>query len=282
MGAIIDGKAVTAVFTQPRIDGSFPSGLAEYLNAISLRRPVLLFAFAPKAAGTFLRSAAIDAVGGQLVRISHALGGRDTQPYLPVFINYYLGGVCDGPLVAHAHMQALPANRHLLEILGIRPIIMLRSITDMLASYWDMLAESPEARAEGLNCLIPDAFADFSSTQKADFMIDMIAPWYVSYFATWLTFKKEEPQDVCVLRFADFVKDPAKVLETALKHAELSRTRAQCQHALDGAWKGRGGLRFNKGTSGRGEAYFSPAHRERLARLLSFHPVLAEYVAELL
>src|SRR5512142_2595369 len=72
MGAIIDGKAVTAVFTQPRIDGSFPSGLAEYLNAISLRRPVLLFAFAPKAAGTFLRSAAIDAVGGQLVRIGHA------------------------------------------------------------------------------------------------------------------------------------------------------------------------------------------------------------------
>lgn len=282
MAATIDGKAVTAVFTQPRIDGSFPSGLAEYLNAISLRRPVLLFAFAPKAAGTFLRSAAIDAVGGQLVRISHALGGRDTQPYLPVLVHYYLGGVCDGPLVAHAHMQALSANRHLLEILGIRSIIMLRSIPDMLASYWDMLTESAEARAEGLNCIIPDEFPDFSDAQKADFMIGMIAPWYVSYFATWLTYKKEEPLDVCVLRFADFVKDPAAVLETALKHAELSRTRAQCQYALDGAWKGRGELRFNKGTEGRGKEYFSPAHLERLARMMSFHPILADHAAELL
>jgi hypothetical protein len=282
MAATIDGKAVTAVFTQPRFDGSYPSGLAEYLNAISLRRPVLMFAFAPKAAGTFLRSAAIDAVGGQLVRITHAQGGRDAQPYLPVFVHYYLGGVCDGTLVAHVHMQALPANRYLLEILGIRPIIMLRSIPDMLASYWDMLAESAEARAEGLNCVIPDGFPDFSDAQKADFMIDMIAPWYVSYFATWLAYKKEEPLDVCVLRFADFVKDPAAVLETAVQHADIPRSRAQCQAALDGAWKGRGELRFNKGTEGRGKDYFSPAHLERLARMMSFHPVLAEYAAELL
>jgi hypothetical protein len=282
MGAIIDGKAVTAVFTQPRFDGSFPSGLAEYLNAISHRRPVLLFAFAPKAAGTFLRTAAIEAVGGQLVRVTHAQGGRDAQPYLPVFINYYLGGICDGPLVAHVHMQALSANRHFLEVLGIRPVIMLRSIPDMLASYWDMLTESPEARAEGLNCVIPDGFPDFSDARKADFMIDMIAPWYASYFATWLQYVKDEPIDVCLLRYADFVKDPAAALETALAHADLSRTRAQCQAALDNAWQGRGELRFNNGTPGRGKDYFSPAHLERLARMLSFHPVLAEYTAELL
>jgi|SRR6185312_10084852 hypothetical protein len=282
MGAIIDGKAVTAVFTQPRFDGSFPSGLAEYLNALAHRRPVLLFAFAPKAAGTFLRSAAIEAVDGQLVRITHAQGGRDAQPYLPVFVNYYLGGVCDGVLVAHVHMQALPANRHFLEILGIRPIIMLRSISDMLASYWDMLTDSPEARAEGLNCIIPDGFPDLSDAQKADFMIDMIAPWYVSYFATWLDYLQKEPEDICLLRYSDFVKDPAAVLATALNHADLGRTREQCQAALDNAWKGRGELRFNKGTSGRGETYFSPAHRDRLSAMLSFYPVLAQYAAELL
>jgi hypothetical protein len=282
MAATIDGKAITAVFTQPRFDGRFPSGLAEYLHAISLRRPVLLFAFAPKAAGTFLRSAAIEAVGGQLVRITYAQGGRDAQPYLPVFINYYLGGICDGPLVAHVHMQALMANRYFFEVLGIRPIIMLRAIPDMLASYWDMLTQSPEARAEGLNCLIPDAFPQFTDAQKADFMIDMIAPWYVGYFATWLSWAQSDPEDICVLRYADFKSDPAAVLEKALRHADLPRSRAQCQRALDNAWNDRGNLRFNKGTAGRGKDYFSPAHRERLARLLAFHPILAEYSQELL
>lgn len=282
MDATIDGKAISAVFTQPRFDGSFTSGHAEYLNALSARRPVLFFAFAPKAAGTFLRSAAIAATGGQLVRVTHAGGGRDAQPYLPVFVHYYLGGVCDAPLVAHAHMQALPANRHFLEVLGIRPIIMLRSIPDMLASYWDMLAQSAEARAEGLNCAIPDGFCEYGEKEKSDFMIDMIAPWYVSYFATWLDYLREEPRDICVLRYGDFVKDPAQILHTALEHAELSCTRAQCEAALDASWKEREALRFNKGEQGRGKAYFSPGQLARLSRMVSFHPVLTPYTAELL
>ena len=282
MAATIDGKAVTAVFTQPRFDGSFPSGLAEYLNAISARRQVLLFAFAPKAAGTFLRSAAIEAIHGQLVRVTHAQGGRDAQPYLPVFIHYYLGGVSDGPLVSHVHMQALPGNRHFLEILGIRPIVMLRPIPDMLASYWDMLTESAEARAEGLNCLIPENFPAFSDARKADFMIDLIAPWYVSYFATWMKWIAEEPGEVCLLRYADFKSDPAASLETALRHAGFSRTRAQCQHALDKVWQQKEKMRFNKGVAGRGKTYFAPEHIARLTQMLSFHSVLDDWRAELL
>jgi hypothetical protein len=87
-------------------------------------------------------------------------------------------------MVAHMHMQALPANRRFLEVFGIRPVIMLRPIPNMLASYWDMLAASEEARGEGLNCSIPAEFPEFSPAGKADFMIDTIAPWYVGYFAT--------------------------------------------------------------------------------------------------
>ena len=163
----IDSRAIDAAFAQPDSDGRFSGVFADYLRGLGMRRPVLFFAFAPKAAGTFLRSAAIDAVGGQLVRVVHAQGGRDAQPYMPIFLNYYLGGLCEGPLVAHAHMQALPANRRFLEAFGIKPIIMLRPIADMLASYWDMLMQSAEARAEGLNCPIPETFTDFDSVEKS-------------------------------------------------------------------------------------------------------------------
>jgi hypothetical protein len=269
-----DSDAINAAFSQPDYDGRFSGAFADYLRALGTRRPVLLFAFAPKAAGTFLRSAAIEAVGGQLVRVVHAQGGRDAQPYLPIFIAYYQGGLCEGPLVAHLHMQALPANRHFLEALGIRPIIMLRPIPDMLASYWDMLAASEEARAEGLNCPIPAEFPEFGKGEKADFMIDMIAPWYVGYFATWLDFARERPEDVCVLNYAEFTADPAAVLQRALSHADLPRSRDACQAALDLAWKDRGNLRFNKGAAGRGRTYFSPAHIARLSRMLRYHPVL--------
>src|SRR6201996_3749305 len=111
MQPAFDSRAISAAFAQPDSDGHFAGLFSDYLRGLGMKRPVLFFAFAPKVAGTFLRTAAIEAVGGSLVRIAHANGGRDAQPYLPIFLNYYLGGLCDGPLVAHVHMQALPANR---------------------------------------------------------------------------------------------------------------------------------------------------------------------------
>ena len=282
MHATLDSRAIDAAFAQPDSDGKFTGVFGDYLRGLGMKRPVLFFAFAPKVAGTFLRTAAIDAVGGSLVRVVHANGGRDAQPYLPVFINYFLGGMCEGPLVAHAHMQALPANRHFLEAFGIKPVIMLRPLADMLASYWDMLAASAQARADGINCPIPEAFVSFTAEQKAGFMIDMIAPWYVHYFATWRDYARARPDDVCVLRYADFVADPAHILETALDHAELTRSRFVCQAALDEAWKDRAALRFNQGKAGRGAAYFSEAQQQRLAHLLDYHPALNDWRGELL
>jgi hypothetical protein len=145
-----------------------------------------------------------------------------------------------------------------------------------------MLAGSARARAEGLNCPIPDGFPAFDDARKADFMVDMIAPWYVHYFATWCGYAHAKPHDVCVLRYADFAADPAHVLETALDHADLTRSRFVCQAALDAAWKDRAALRFNKGVTGRGREYFSDAHHERLARMLAYHPVLDRWRDELL
>ena len=282
MNPALDGRAIEAAFAQPDSDGNFTGLFADYLQSLGMKRPVLFFAFAPKAAGTFLRSAAIEAVGGQLVRIVHAQGGRDAQPYMPIFINYFLGGLCDGPLVAHAHMQALPANRKFLEAFGIKPIIMLRSLPDMLASYWDMLAVSAQARADGLNCPIPDAFPSFSDEQKAGFMIDMIAPWYVHYFATWRDYARVKPDDVCLLHYADLLSDPAHVLETALDHADLTRSPLVCRRALDDTWKDRAALRFNKGITGRGHEYFSNAHRQRLMRMLDYYPAFSDWRDKLL
>ena len=146
--------------------------------------------------------------GGRLIRFTHAQGGRDGTPYLPTFIAAYLDAQ-KPPSVGHLHMQALPANRHFIDMFGLKPVIMLRDIPDMLASYWDMLDTDPVARADGLNCPIPDDFVSLSREEKADFMIDVVAPWYMSYFATWKTFHDDAPETVCVLRYDEFQDDPA-------------------------------------------------------------------------
>jgi len=277
-----DEMAIGAAFSQPESDGTFSGKFADYLRHIAGRRRIVMFAFPPKAAGTFLRSAAIVAVDGQLRRVVHAQGGRDAQPYLPMFIAYYLGGLGEAPLVTHVHMQALPANRNFIEVLDLKPIAMLRSIPDMLASYWDMLEQDETARREGLNCSIPEFFPSMPRTDKADFLIDILGPWYAGYFATWLDYAAQAPERVLLLHYSEFVRAPAATLARCLTHAGIPQTDVLCRSAVDEIWEERAQFRFNHGEERRGRAYFSWRHFDRLARMLSYYPIEPEQQAELL
>jgi hypothetical protein len=275
MPIFLDPKATNAAYAQPRNDGSFPPEFEAYLNELGESRPSVVLAFAPKAAGTFLRTAATDAVDGQLVRTVHAHGGRDASFYLPTFLLYYAGNFPAKPLVTHVHMQALPGNRHFISALRLRPAIMLRAIPDMLASYADMLEPDPLSPENWLNIRVPISYPSLENEAKADFLVDMMGPWYASYFATWVDFAAQAPGQVLVLNYEDFRADPVTALEKLLDHSRLSRSRQQCQDALDGVWKERGRYRYNQGVSGRGAIRFNPAQLARLRRQVDFYPVLA-------
>jgi hypothetical protein len=275
-------QLANAAFTPANCDGSFPPDLNDYLNDLGALRRSVVLAFAPKAAGTYLRSAAVAAVSGVLVRTVHAQGGRDASFYLPTFLLYFVGHFPTRPLVTHVHMQALPANRHLIEALGLKPIIMIRAIPDMLASYADMLDGDPLSPDNWLNVRLPPNYAVLSPEARSDFLVDMVGPWYASYFATWMEYAQEAPDQVCVLDYDSFRADPAATLETLLAHAGLPRDREQCQVALDAVWDNRADFRFNKGVSGRGAKRFTCEQIARLEKQLDFYPGLAGMKARLI
>jgi hypothetical protein len=278
----LDQTAIEAVFDVPDNDGLFSASQQSYFRALGARRPAVFLAFPPKAAGTFLRQAVIGLTGGDLVRIVHAQGGRDAQPYLPTFLAYFHGGVCKGPMVSHVHMQALPSNVHFVEAFDLRPVIMVRSIPDMLASYCDMLDREPGALRQGLNGVVPLGWPALSRARKADFLIDMLAPWYVNFFATWFDYAARAQDRVLVLRYGDFLAAPAPALQTLLAHSRLPVSLEACEDVLEDIWFVRDTLRFNHGKEGRGADYFSPAHLAQLERLMSHHPVLDGHQADLL
>ena len=275
-------ESLAAVFVQPYPDGHFEGAAAAHLRALGAKRRCVVLAFPPKAAGTFFRAAIIDAVDGQLVRTAHALGGRDATPYLPTFISYFSGNLAAEPMVAHMHMQALPANLNFLEAFDIRPVVMTRNIPDMLASYWDMLESDPQARMDGLNCLIPENFIEMSLGMKADFLVDILGPWYASFFASWFCYAARRPERVCILRYREFREKPVETLMRAVAHAGLARPREVCRAAFDAAWDARRECRFNKGEEGRGARYFTPEHIARLRRMLGAYSNLAPHMDELL
>jgi hypothetical protein len=275
MSLRLDERLANAAFSSPNCDGSFTPDFADYLNGLGAMRRSVVLAFAPKAAGTFLRTAAIAAIGGALVRTVHAQGGRDASFYLPTFLLYYAGNYPPRPLVTHVHMQALPANRHFMNALDLKPIIMVRAIPDMLASYADMLETNAQAPDNWLNIRLPQNYTALGQEAKNDFLIDMIGPWYASYFATWLEYAGEEQGRVCILDYDRFAAEPVAALETLLAHAGLSRPREVCQAGLDAAWESRADIRFNQGVSGRGHARFTPQQIARLEKQLDYYPNLS-------
>jgi hypothetical protein len=277
----LDRQAQESLFDLPTNDGAYSSEQLSYLQSLGARRPAIMMAFPPKAAGTFLRAAVVAATGGDVLRVVYAQSSRDAQLYLPTLMGYYLGGFCTGPMVVHVHMQAFPANISLLEALGIRPVIMLRSIADMLASYWDMLDRST-APNQGINCTIPPDFRTMDAARKADFMVDVIAPWYAGYYATWLDYAERAGDRVCVLEYASLLTDPAGTLKRLLDHAGTPRPLSDCRKAIDTVWPDRANLRFNKGLEGRSHEYFSFAHLERIGKLLSYYPSTTSMRADLI
>lgn len=282
MSSRFKDRLANAAFAPPNCDGSFEPEFAAYLKELGETRPSIVLAFAPKAAGTFLRAACVAAVRGAFVRTVHAQGGRDASFYLPTFLLYYAGGFPSRPLVTHVHMQALPANRHFMDTLGLKPAIMVRSIPDMLASYGDMLDQDPHSPDNWLNFRLPPHYAELSAEAKGDFLIDMAGPWYVSYFATWMEYAAEAPECVLVLDYEDFTADPLATLEQVLAHSGLERPREVCQAALEAVWEQRGEYRFNEGVSGRGRKRFTAEQIARLERRLDFYPNLVRMKAKLI
>jgi hypothetical protein len=281
MSAIIDSNAIQAIFSRPLTDGSFEPAVRNYLQAVGARRPMLLLAFAPKCAGTYFRQAAIHVTNGQLVRMCHAQGGRDGTLYLPNVLACCLDDKAPAT-ITHLHMQAFDANRNFIEAVGLKPVIMIRDLADMLASFLDMLEVDPVARAEGLNCQIPSNFCGLDRNDKLDFMIDVIAPWYASYFATWKGFADAAPDQVCVLQYRDLCNNPGETLYKALTHAGFVTTKFQCRKSVELIWEERKIYRFNRGVSGRGRDYFSRLHFARLQKLLSYYPQLSGWLPDLL
>lgn len=282
MAFIFDIETAKAAFSLPRNDGCFSPDLADYLLELGESRPSVVLAFAPKAAGTYLRSAAIVATGGHLVRTVHAQGGRDASFYLPTFLLYYTAGIPARPLVTHVHMQALPANQYFITALDLKPVLMMRPIPDMLASYLDMLEGDPLSSDNWLNIEVPANYAALDDGAKADFMIDLMAPWYASYFSTWLSFTRAHPDRMLWLDYDGFRTDPVNALQSLLSHSGFARSRHECETALAAVWDERASFRFNQGISGRGRNRFTPAQIGRLKRLLAYYPELDGHTDQLI
>lgn len=276
---------VQLIFAQPTAHGDFPPELVRQVAQIRNKKPYLFLAFPPKCGGTFIRDVLGKAVGAGLTRPGHSFGGRDVSPYLPTFALQTLSPTGPAAFMTHAHMIAYYANVQTLSLFGIKPVVMKRSIPDMLRSFYDQFQrESYNPDGSVSRTLFCGVYGgtrqpQLSEAEKKDFFIHHQAPWYIQFYASWYGAAREGLLPVHWTSYEVFRQDPQGVITEILRFYGLSSRAHLVPDLLKQAEENKARLRFNKGVPGRGAEFFEPRHIAHLHKLAAGYPEV-DFVGE--
>jgi hypothetical protein len=207
------------------------------------RHHVLVSSF-PKSASTFLHEVLTGATGFR-THLLHATGQdneRNIEPHrVPLFMARHT--------VSQEHMRATRRNTELLRRMGVRPVVLVRNLFDVLVSSGD------HAVSEGAVGPVSHAPPDLPSwppDRRLDYLARMAAAWYLSLYASWIDASKE--LDVLWITYDEVVSDTAHTARRVLEHSGVEADDEAIRTALARVDPKR--TRFNKGVAGRGAQAF--------------------------
>ena len=117
---------------------------------------------------------------------------------------------------------------------------------------------------------VDQSFLALPEQRQFDFLVDLVVPWYLNFFATWFEGKRRGEVDYCWVSYEKLVQDPAATLKRILDYVGESRTDADVDAALQIASKSP--TRLNVGRMGRGKEVLTERQQARIRELRDFYP----------
>jgi hypothetical protein len=149
--------------------------------------------------------------------------------------------------VSHQHVKATVRNLALAKEHGIRPVVLVRNIFDVVPFIMDHLHK--ESRIFPTS-FVPAEFFNWNHFEQETFVVRMIMPWYFSFLVSWHEAQGQLP--ILWLSYERLFRDQRSVLrelcefwQYPVRAAEVDSAMARVQ-----GWD----TRFNKGLSGRGRS----------------------------
>jgi hypothetical protein len=168
------------------------------------------------------------------------------------------------PVVTQQHCRATEANVQMMQGFGIRPIVLIRSIPDVVSSLYDFYEAGATA-----NTFFAPFWPQLSQSERIDLIIDHVVPWYLAFYASWVAVDQARRLEVLWLRYREMVADkPAAIARVATFYG-ISAPPPKIIAAIAAAEADRTGTRFNKGVVGRGAGLLSDGQKARIGRLAS-------------
>jgi len=224
-----------------------------WLSRLSYKQPLFIACF-PKSGSTFLASLLSLATGFSRRDVLVSFGQRDQD-------------ICEHKLrrlsrraVIQQHVKATDYNVELMHKYGIRPIVLVRNIFDVVVSLDDHLRREDHRMPTGF---VHREYMTMDFDQRIEYLIRVHLPWYFNFFMSWR--EAAEGLQAYPMTYEHMFANVRETLEEILGFCQISVSQQQITTALDRVR--HSDTRLNCGVSGRGESILSSHHKAAIREL---------------
>ena len=235
-----------------------PFDLARYAltGALSCNHHHLLVACMPKSGSTFLSAALANLPGFQGIGLTPGYGRREQELDTLSMLFYHRTNY-----VAQQHVRYSGSMEVWRQSLGIKPIVLVRDIFDVIPSLRDHFRREDTVGPMGY---VTQEMVGWEDSKLDYFIATMLIPWYFNFYRSWL-----DCENMLMVRYEDINADPASVVGRIVDHYGLGFSRETIESAVN---KAQGGLtRKNQAIVGRGQN-LSEEVKARIYEMADFYP----------
>lgn len=162
--------------------------------------------------------------------------------------------------VVQQHAKATIANISILREFGIRPIVHVRNLFDVVVALRDhMYNEIPYTPTGHVH----REFWQLTQREQFDYLIQIHLPWYFNFLVSWHEIKEEI--SLISTSYEELFGSPAATLRRLADFYRLDVDDAAIARALH--YASHQNTRLNKGVSGRGQQMLTADQRDTVRRL---------------
>lgn len=214
-------------------------------------RRLLFIACFPKSGSTYLMRLLCEITGFPRAILVQYMGPNE-QDFLKTALEQWR--FRDG--VVQQHMKATHYNLALLKQYGIRPVILVRNIYDVIISLCDHIDNGGPSMPTGY---VHRGFFELTQEEKWMFLIRAHLPWYFSFLLSW--HEAEGVVSVHWLTYEELFSEQEKVVSQLLQYWDVPVSSERIAKGISSAENQF--TRFNQGIAGRGSK-LPDAHRQAI------------------
>jgi hypothetical protein len=220
----------------------------------------------PRSGSTFLTETLCELTGFKRVELSDAYAENEQELDVPRLLDAYAYGS-----VTQQHVHANSRTVALMRDFGIRPVVLVRNVFDVVVSIRHFLLTEGCGKWPTF-FTTDDRFRRLDEPTQYEQIIELGLPWYFDFFVSWSDVAQQGALDTMWLTYESAVGDWPDALRRIAEFYGLDAGASAIDAALERTTIRAPSLRLNKGVPGLGEAALAPAARARIESYARFYP----------